>query len=517
MKKRNLISIVLLLVLLLGILPISSLALDEPALNSKKILLIDTASERTLIDRMADARAEPASLTKIMTALVVLDAVDRGTVSLDQNITASAAVLSDMVEDGSTSNIVPGETMSIRNLLYCILLESANEGCNMLAEGLSGSVQAFVNEMNSKATAIGCLDTNFKNPHGLSEEDHYTTPRDMYLITREALKNELFRQICNTAKYTVPATNVSGPRELSNSNGLINSESKYFPGNFYEFAAGVKTGYTSKAGYCLISTASRENINLMAIVMGGEARDNNGAVVYDNFTDTRKLYDWVFNNFSYVEILSSAELLKEVDVELAAEGEKLVLRPQTGLTALLPSDTDLSVFTFDKQIRIFAYDKGETLRAPISAGEILGEVTLYREGVSYGTVPLVSSAGVELSKIEYIKAALGGALDLFWVKVILVVLILVLLAYFVIVIRYRIMHKRYLNEVRRERQRREELRRRTESMRRDDFGDIRYNEKNKRGRPSRSGRSPQRPRPPGSRRPPEGRTRRRPPEDNNYR
>ncbi len=507
MKKKSpksLISIVLLLVLLIGVLPISSLALDEPALNCKKILLIDTESERTLIDRMADGRAEPASLTKIMTALVVLDAVERGTVSLDQNVTASGEILKDMVEDGSTSNIVPGETMSIRNLLYCILLESANEGCNMLAEAVSGTVQAFVNEMNSKATALGCLDTSFKNPHGLPAEGHYTTPRDMYLITREALKNELFRQICNTAKYTVPATNVSGPRELSNSNGLINSESKYYPGNFYEFAAGVKTGYTSTAGYCLISTASRETVNLMAIVMGGQARDNNGAVVFDNFTDTRKLYDWVFNNFSYIEILSSSELLKEVEVELAAEGEKLVLRPQTGLKALLPTDTDLSVFTFDKHIRIFAIEKGEKLKAPISAGEVLGEVTLYRDGISYGTVPLVSNAGVELSKIEYIKAALGGALDLIWVKIILAVLLLAILAYVVLVIRYRIMHRRYLNAVRRERQRREELRRRTESMRRDDTGRIRYDERNTRGRPPNRGRQP------------EQRPRRRPPNDNNY-
>lgn len=508
MKKKSpksLISIVLLLVLLIGVLPISSLALDEPALNCKKILLIDTESERTLIDRMADGRAEPASLTKIMTALVVLDAVERGTVSLDQNVTASGEILKDMVEDGSTSNIVPGETMSIRNLLYCILLESANEGCNMLAEAVSGTVQAFVNEMNSKATALGCLDTSFKNPHGLPAEGHYTTPRDMYLITREALKNELFRQICNTAKYTVPATNVSGPRELSNSNGLINSESKYYPGNFYEFAAGVKTGYTSTAGYCLISTASRETVNLMAIVMGGQARDNNGAVVFDNFTDTRKLYDWVFNNFSYIEILSSSELLKEVEVELAAEGEKLVLRPQTGLKALLPTDTDLSVFTFDKHIRIFAIEKGEKLKAPISAGEVLGEVTLYRDGISYGTVPLVSNAGVELSKIEYIKAALGGALNLIWVKIILAALLLAILAYVVLVIRYRIMHRRYLNAVRRERQRREELRRRTESMRRDDTGRIRYDERNTRGRPPNRGRQP------------EQRPRRRPPNDNNYR
>lgn len=508
MKKKSpksLISIVLLLVLLIGVLPISSLALDEPALNCKKILLIDTESERTLIDRMADGRAEPASLTKIMTALVVLDAVERGTVSLDQNVTASGEILKDMVEDGSTSNIVPGETMSIRNLLYCILLESANEGCNMLAEAVSGTVQAFVNEMNSKATALGCLDTSFKNPHGLPAEGHYTTPRDMYLITREALKNELFRQICNTAKYTVPATNVSGPRELSNSNGLINSESKYYPGNFYEFAAGVKTGYTSTAGYCLISTASRETVNLMAIVMGGQARDNNGAAVFDNFTDTRKLYDWVFNNFSYIEILSSSELLKEVEVELAAEGEKLVLRPQTGLKALLPTDTDLSVFTFDKHIRIFAIEKGEKLKAPISAGEVLGEVTLYRDGISYGTVPLVSNAGVELSKIEYIKAALGGALNLIWVKIILAALLLAILAYVVLVIRYRIMHRRYLNAVRRERQRREELRRRTESMRRDDTGRIRYDERNTRGRPPNRGRQP------------EQRPRRRPPNDNNYR
>ena len=192
----------------------------------------------------------------------------------------------------------------------------------MLAEGLSGSVQAFVNEMNSKATAIGCLDTNFKNPHGLSEEDHYTTPRDMYLITARRLKTNFSGRFATRPNTPCrqPTFRDRGAFKLQRTYKL---REQIFSGNFYEFAAGVKTGYTSKAGYCLISTASRENINLMAIVMGGEARDNNGAVVYDNFTDTRKLYDWVFNNFSYVEILSSAELLKEVDVELAAEGENL--------------------------------------------------------------------------------------------------------------------------------------------------------------------------------------------------
>lgn len=517
MKKRSLICLILSLVLLLGALPLHSLALDEPALNSQKILLVDTASGRTLLDRAADGRAEPASLTKIMTALVALDAVEKGRISLDQNITASSNILDGMVEDGSTANIVPGETMSVRNLLYCIMLESANEGCNMLAEAVSGSVQAFVSEMNAKATAIGCLETSFKNTHGLPADGHFTTARDMYLITREAMRNELFRQICGTAKYTVPATNASGARELSNSNGLINSESKYYPGNFYEFASGVKTGHTTSAGYCLVSTAARENISLMAVVMGGEARDNNGATVFDNFTDTRKLYDWVFNNFSYIEILSSAELLKEVDVELAAEGEKLMLRPQTGLTALLPKDTDLSSFTFDKQIRIFAFEKGEKLRAPISAGEILGEVTLYREGVSYGTVPLVSGAGVDLSKWEYIKAAFGGAMDLIWVKIILALLILALLAYFILVIRYRILRKRYLKAVRRERQRREELRRRQEDMRRSEYERARYEEGSARGRPSRPTRGPQRQGGPGAGRAPDGGERRRPPRDNNYR
>ena len=198
----------------------------------------------------------------------------------------------------------------------------------------------------------------------------------------------------------------------------------------------------------------------MAIVMGGQARDNNGAVVFDNFTDTRKLYDWVFNNFSYIEILSSAELLKEVEVELAADGEKLVLRPQTGLKALLPTDTDLSVFTFDKHIRIFALENGEKLKAPISAGEILGEVTLYREGISYGTVPLVSNAGVELSKIEYIKAALvdlGFNLGQIYLR-----LCFGSFGLFVIVIRYRIMQQKISKRVRRE-DTQGELRRRTES------------------------------------------------------
>ncbi|NLC72905.1 MAG: D-alanyl-D-alanine carboxypeptidase [Ruminococcaceae bacterium] len=462
MKKTKFLPALLILITLFAMLAPTASAIDEPQINSETALLMDMDSGRELYSKNADARVEPASLTKIMTALLAIEAIDSGKASLADNVTASANILADMVEEGSTSNIVPGEAMTLANLLYCIMLESANEGCNVIAEHIGGSMTAFVNKMNERATALGCLDTHFDNAHGLPSENHYTTARDMYLITREAMKKELFREICNTQKYIVPATNVAKERELQNTNGLINPNSKYYPGYHYEYAAGVKTGHTEKAGYCLISTAAKENINVIAVVMGGQARPKgDGSFSFDCFTDSRTLYDWAFSNFSQLEILSSAELVSELDVELAADNEKAILRPKQVMTALLPNDTDIS--TLERKITYYHIESGKPLKAPIAAGAELGTISVLQNGVILNTCPLVANATVELSKKAFIREQLDTMLNLVWVKIIFWVLILALLGYFFLVIRYRILHKRHLESVKKARMQKE-MKRRNEEL-----------------------------------------------------
>lgn len=146
---------------------------------------------------------------------------------------------------GSTSNIQAGEEMTLRDLMYCAMLGSANEACNIIAVHISGSLDAFVSLMNERAAELGCTGTHFNNTHGLPDSDHYTTARDFTMITCEAMAHDLFVEISGTVSYTVPATNMSGERRLSNTNGLINPESSTYPGYYYEYARAGKTGHTT--------------------------------------------------------------------------------------------------------------------------------------------------------------------------------------------------------------------------------------------------------------------------------
>lgn len=244
-------------------------ALDEK-LGANCVLLVDEDSGQYYYTRNIDTKAYPASLTKIMTLLLAVEAVERGDVQLDDTVTAYADCNADMVEGASNADIKVGETMTFEDFLYCAMISSANEACNVVAEYVCGSISAFVQRMNARAQELGCTGTHFVNPHGLPNDDHYTTAHDLYRITKEALSHELFATICNTVKHTVPATNLSDERTLSNTNGLINPESPMYRGYYYEYAKGVKTGHTEAAGYCLVSTAEKDGVRLLCVVLGGK-------------------------------------------------------------------------------------------------------------------------------------------------------------------------------------------------------------------------------------------------------
>ena len=243
MKKIKLLPIILLFCLLLSSLGLPALALEEPELSSSYAVLMDADSGRIFYQKDADAKAYPASLTKVMTVLVAVEAVERGEFSLTDSVTASDTCLEGMVDDGSTAGIVPGETMPLQDLLYCALLASANEACNVIAEYIGGSVDAFVEMMNTRAEELGCTGTHFANTHGLPDENHYTTAHDIALIYLEAISHDLFAEISGTVSYSVAPTNVSDVRELSNTNSLINQNATFYPGYYYEYAKDICENY----------------------------------------------------------------------------------------------------------------------------------------------------------------------------------------------------------------------------------------------------------------------------------
>lgn len=451
MKKIKKLPLMLMLTLLFSALSPCALAdseeLSPPELQSAAAIVIDMDTGRSLYDYNADEQRAPASLTKIMTVLLAVEAVDRGEASLDDSVTAGDEALDGMVEDGSTESIQVGETMSLRDLLYCAMLSSANEACNIIAVHISGSIDAFVSEMNARAAELGCTGTHFANTHGLSDSDHYTTARDLAVISREAMNNETFYELSGTTGYTVPATNMSEERRLNNTNGLINPESTAYPGNYYEYARAGKTGHTDEAGFCLASMAERDGVKLVAVVLGGQRLDDGaGGSTYTNFSDTRTLYNWVYNNFAMQEILSSTEIVSSVDVSLAANGGQAMLRPEESVSALVPK-TGFSASSLEREITVYNELNGEALTAPIASGITLGEITISLDGVTIGSAKLVTSDTVELARSEFMKQEISGFFGNIWVIVIIVVLIAALAAYIWSVVRYRKLHKLHLQSL----------------------------------------------------------------------
>ena len=420
--------------------PFAQATLAEPAVDSPTILLMDRQSGEVLFSRAENQRVYPASTTKVMTVLLAVEAIERGSISLSDQVTATESAMQGMIPEGSSAGIVPGEIMTLENLLYCAMVASANEACNVIAEYVAESVPDFVKQMNDRAVALGCTATHFANTHGLPDDNHYTTLSDYSRIAAEAMRHHIFTKICGTDQITIPATNVSGERELHNSNALVSARSVYGSSYVYEGAYGIKTGHTNAAGYCLASAASKNGLDLLALVFGASDSDT-------CFRDSVTLYDWAFENFSYQDILKSTVNIASVDVALGSDSDYVNLHPSTSITALLPNDTDLA--EFENDIRVYSLENGESVTAPVSAGQVLGEVTVTRGNRNYGTVKLVASSTVELSRMQYIKSQLRETTQKKSFRLTVIILALLFLLYIVWVVWYRVkrlQHKKALKD-----------------------------------------------------------------------
>ena len=337
-----------------------------------------------------------------------------------------------LARDGSTQNIKPGEQMSIRNLLYCLMVASANEAANILAIQVSGSVPAFVDLMNQRAQELGCTGTHFANPHGLHNDDHYTTAYDIYLISAQAMKDPLFQEIVSTKEYYVPATNLSDQRHFFNTNALL-SQLKYW-GYVYPYATGIKTGHTGEAGRCLVSSATRDGRTLIAVVLGA-----NSVVLEDDrtqlqdFTESAALLEYGFSNFTRKTILDTATLIQEVPVTLSKEADSVIVHPAESLERYLPNDLDPSAF--QRTVTLNA----ESVEAPVTTGQVMGSVTISYEGQDYGTVDLVALNDVALSQSLYRQKQIRDFFAKPWVRVLTVVLAVVAV---VLILRFTVFRRR---------------------------------------------------------------------------
>ena len=449
MKKIRLFPLLLLLCLAFSMGAPTAFALDAPTLDGEAAVLIDLASGRVLYELNKDEQRAPASLTKIMTVLLALDAISEGKCSMDTMVTAQEDCREGLGEDSSSAGINPGDVLSMRDLLYCAMISSANEACNIIGSYLEGSVSAFVAKMNERAQGLGCENTHFANTNGLPTEDHYSSAYDIYKITAEAMSYPDFMEIANTVSYTTESIRLNDGEPIGNSNALINPRSDYGGNRYlYEYASGIKTGYTRAAGYCLISTAEKDGVSLLAVVMGCQGWLNAGLEEYRNFSDTITLYDWGFENFAYRTVLSASEQLARVEVELAQGDGEAVLHAQQDMVLLLPKDMDPG----SVETKVTVYD--DRLVAPIAAGTVLGEAQVIVDGQDFGSVRLVTNAEVELARGEFMKLRFKEFFSKGWVITVLIIILVLGTAYLILVTRYRRLRRKHLQERRRAEQRR---------------------------------------------------------------
>ena len=389
MKKYRFLCLLLLLVMLL---PTGAYALEDPAVNAAAALLVDADHDEVLYELNIHTKHDPSGITKVMTAMLALEAVERGELSLTEMITAPQGIHNGLSSGDLTQNIKSGEELSLLDLLYCVLVADANEACNVIAYAVSGSVDSFVALMNRRANELGMTDTHFVNPHGLRGRNQ-SSAWDIWLMAREAMKNETFREIVASKEYYVPATNVSAQRHFYSTNALL-SQMRY-RGYAYHPAYGIKAGSTGESNLNLVSAAKTDGRNLYCVVLGGKlAHQPDNSYKRMNFSESVRLFKWGFDSFSWRIIAESQEPVAQLEVALS-ETDHVLVRPSGSLGALLPNDLDLKEFT-----QTVVLDS-PVVEAPIKEGQVLGKLVLSHDGREYGSLDLVALNDVERSDLLF--------------------------------------------------------------------------------------------------------------------
>lgn len=342
-------------------IPAPVLAADIETTAASAVLM-DAASGKILYAKEPDKELAPASVTKLMTLLVAADAIKNGKVALTDKVVSSENAAS---LGGSQIYLEPGETLTLEEMLYAIAVGSANDACVAVAEHISGTHEAFVEEMNKKAQELGLQHTHFVNAYGLPADGHYTSARDLAVIARAALDYPLIMKLTGTKEYDLR----DGKFKLWNTNKLL---------WWYEGADGFKTGWTNEAHYCLASTVERSGLRLIAVVMGVPQ-------VRGHFSESMKLYNYGFAQYAYKEFAPAGQKQGVVKVSKGMDAELTVNTAKSlGVTVEKGNDKNLWVET----------KLAPKISAPVKAGQKIGELQLYNGSELVTSTDLVAEKSI---------------------------------------------------------------------------------------------------------------------------
>lgn len=390
MKYKRLSTLLLALVFLFSIAA-QAAPVEEPeealTINAKAAFLGEVTTGQVLFEFHADDKLYPASTTKLMTALIAWEHC-----SQDDMIPVSESAVAGLPERGSSVFLQVGEQMNFMDMLRYLLIASGNDAANALAEFVAGSEEQFAELMNQKAAQLGCENTHFSNPHGLHEEDHYTSARDLYKIAQAVMAIPELREIVGTSQVKLQPTNMH-PNEstVTTTNHLISKlkDTRYFDKN----ATGIKTGTTTPAGFCLVGGEQNGELEYISVVLGGVKDPDTGDI--GCYTETLKLFRYARQQYSLETLSAKDSPVQEVDVRFAAGKEHTKLVAAEDTVALLSKDLDLTKLTYE-------VDAPSTLDAPIEKGQIVGKAKLLIDGVEYGQVELAASEDIVRSDVLYV-------------------------------------------------------------------------------------------------------------------
>lgn len=306
------------------------LGMEKIVNNAKSAVVYEANSETLMYAWNPDVQMYPASLVKIMTVFLAIKEAD-----LDELVTVSQEAVSAVPGDAVSAKLLPGEKLSVRDLLYCILMSSASDACVVLAEHIGGSEAEFVKMMNQSAAELGCTGTNFTNSHGLHDDDQFSTARDSARILAEAIQNETFRQIFTADDYTVEKTNLSEIRKLSGGNYMKDTTSKLY---YDSRVIGGRTGVTNDGRRCLATAAEKNGMQLISVVMGSESvyqDDGYSAISIGGYRETTKLLDVCLDGYKLVQLLYENQSIRQIPVP--SGNCDLVIGPKISLASVLPA------------------------------------------------------------------------------------------------------------------------------------------------------------------------------------
>lgn len=359
-------------------------------------LLINTDSNAVIIDKNADKQVDPSGLTKIMTALVVL----QNEKDLSRKVTVSGASLESLYGTGCVmSGLQDGEVISVHDLLCCMLIPGGNDAALVLANEYGKGIDGFVAKMNAAAKKLGCTKTTFTDPHGLEDTKQKSTANDLAKIASAALKYSVFQTIVASLTYELPQTNKNEARTLVSTNYMLNYG---FPDYYYDYCRGIKTGASESEGQSMISYATKNGYTYLAVALGGPYKDTDedGDTENQAILDNVRMFEWAFENLSYEIVTKQQQFVTTIPVNYCWEMDNVRLVAKSEVLALVPEGNGSQSVSFEP------IDMPESLDAPFKAGDTVCKAKIMFAGRQIGTVELVVAESANMSMLLYLKSAI---------------------------------------------------------------------------------------------------------------